>query len=75
MPEFEVYYQVDEPRGWPGGWRLRGTFTTTRTAEAVEALPALAKAPGIYLVRVVGEEPVNAKLWLKNKDSTVELLD
>ena len=76
MPEFEVYYQEDEPRGWlgwPGGWRLRGTFTMTRTAEAVEAF--LDGSPGIYLVTVAGEGPANAKLWLKKKDGTIEQLD
>ena len=71
MAEFEVYYQEDEPRGWPGGWRLRGTFARTHTAQAVEAF--LEGAPGIYLVTFVGGGPANAKFWLKKKDGIIEL--
>ena len=73
MPEFAVYYQEDEPRGWPGGWRLRATFARTHTAEAVEVF--LEGAPGIYLVTFVGGGPANAKFWLKKKDGIIELLD
>ena len=73
MREFEVYYQVDEPRGWPHGWELRGTFTITRTAEAVEEV-FLEGPPGIYMVTFVDGGPKNAKFWLKMKDGTIEPL-
>jgi len=71
--EFEVYYQEDEPRGWPGGWRLRGAFTTNRTEEAVEVF--LEGGAGIYMVTFVGGGPGDAKFWLKKKDGTIEVLD
>jgi hypothetical protein len=70
MPEFEVYFQQDEATGWPEGYKSCGTFTTNRTAEAVERL---GEAAGTYLVRSLpdGEE----KLWRKNLDGSVEMLD
>jgi hypothetical protein len=70
MPEFEVHYLEDEGRGWPDGYTPCGTFTTTRTAEAVEKLGELA---GTYRVRALPDG--EARLWRKGIDGNVELVE
>jgi hypothetical protein len=70
MPEFEVHLLEDETKGWPEGYRSCGTFTTNRTAEAVEEL---GEAAGTYGVRALPNGEL--KLWRKNLDGSVEMLD
>jgi hypothetical protein len=70
LPELEVHFLEDEALGWPEGYRSCGTFTTNRTAEAVEEL---GEAAGTYRVRALPDG--QPKLWQKNPDGSVEMLD